>query len=169
MKKVVVWMLFVLCVVLASCRLHISMTGSNIHPEAKTVYVGTFVNNASLVNPSLSQDFTNALKNLVQNQTPLTLLDSPNADYRLEGEIVGYNVNPVAIQGDDKPAMNRLTVTIRVRFVNKFNENENFEQSFSRYADFSSTLNFTAVEGNLVEEINQALTEDVFNKTFVNW
>lgn len=159
----------VLLTAFAGCRLTISMTGSNIHPEAKTVFVGTFANNASLVNPALSQDFTNALKNLVQNQTPLTIVDSPNADYRLEGEISGYSVSPVAIQGDDKPAMNRLTVTVRVRFSNKFNENENFEQSFSRYVDFSSTLNFSSVESNLVEEINQALTEDIFNKAFVNW
>lgn len=159
----------VLLTAFAGCRLTISMTGSNIHPEAKTVFVGTFTNNASLVNPALSQDFTNALKNLVQNQTPLTIVDSPNADYRLEGEISGYSVSPVAIQGDDKPAMNRLTVTVRVRFSNKFNENENFEQSFSRYVDFSSTLNFSSVESNLVEEINQALTEDIFNKAFVNW
>lgn len=169
MKKWMGIMIMLLTTTLTGCRLTISMTGSNIHPEAKTVFIGTFVNNASLVNPSLSQDFTNALKNLVQNQTPLTIIDSPNADYRLEGEISGYSVNPVAIRGDDTPAMNRLTVTVRVKFQNRFNENENFEQSFSRYVDFSSSLNFTSVERNLVEEINVALTEDIFNKAFVNW
>jgi hypothetical protein len=65
--------------------------------------------------------------------------------------------------------MNRLTITVRVRFTNSFDENQNFDQSFSRYADYNSSLNFTAVESTLVQEINEALTEDIFNKAFVNW
>ena len=65
--------------------------------------------------------------------------------------------------------MNRLTITVRVRFTNSFDENQNFEQTFSRYANYNSSLNFTTVESTLVTEINDALTEDIFNKAFVNW
>ena len=45
----------------------------------------------------------------------------------------------MAIQGDETAAMNRLTITVSVSFTNKFDETQNFEQSFSRYADYSST------------------------------
>ena len=65
--------------------------------------------------------------------------------------------------------MNRLTITVRVRFTNKFNEDQNFEQSFSRYADYYSSQNLSSVETALVTEINEALTDDIFNKAFVNW
>ena len=122
-----------------------------------------------MVNPSLSQDFTTALKNKIQNQTPLTIINNGNGDYSLEGEITNYTVTPVAIQGNDQAAMNRLTISVRVRFTNSFDETQNFEQTFSRYADYLSTQNFTSVEGTLVEEINEALTDDIFNKSFVNW
>lgn len=167
MKKFLIFM--VTCLLLSSCRLSVSLTGGNINPNAKTVYVQTFTNNSTLVNPSLSQDFTTALKNKIQNQTPLTIINNGNGDYGLEGEITNYTVTPVAIQGNDQAAMNRLTISVRVRFTNSFDETQNFEQTFSRYADYLSTQNFTSVEGTLVEEINEALTDDIFNKSFVNW
>lgn len=154
---------------LAGCRLTVSLTGGNVDPRAKTVYIQTFRNNATLVNPTLSNEFTSALKDRIQGQTPLTIINTQNGDYRLEGEITGYSINPVAIQGDETAAMNRLTITVNVRFTNTFDDTKNFEQSFSRYVDYSSTQNFTSIESSLVNQINDALTEDIFNKAFVNW
>jgi hypothetical protein len=146
----------------------VSLTGGTVDARAKTVAITTFPNNASLVNPSLSQSFTTVLKDKIQGQTPLTIVNT-DGDYALEGEITNYVVTPVAIQGNDSPAMNRLTITVRVRFTNKFDENLNFDQSFSRYADYNSSLNFSSVEQTLVAEISEALSDDIFNKAFVNW
>ncbi len=153
---------------LVGCKMSVSLTGGTVDPRAKTVAITTFQNNASLVNPTLSQSFTTALKDKIQGQTPLTIV-STNGDYEIEGEITGYNVSPVAIQGNETAAMNRLTITVRVRFANSFDDTQNFDQSFSRYADYSSTQNLSSVESGLVEEINEALTDDIFNKAFVNW
>lgn len=167
----VVWgsaCIILLAVLLTACRMSVSLTGGTVDARAKTVAINTFPNNASLVNPSLSQTFTTALKEKIQGQTPLTIVNT-NGDYEIEGEITDYTVNPVAIQGNDSPAMNRLTITVRVRFTNSFDENQNFDQSFSRYADYNSSLNLSSVEGTLVAEITDALTEDIFNKAFVNW
>ena len=155
--------------VLTGCRINVSFTGGSVNPNAKTVFVATFPNNASLVNPNLSQEFTTALKNRIQNQTPLTIVNTRGADYDFEGTITGYSITPVALQGNDVAAMNRLTVSVRVTFRNKFEENLNFEQTFSRHTDFLSTANFTNIEAGLVDEIVTFLTEDIFNKAFVNW
>ena len=150
-------------------KLTVSTTGGTVDPKAKTAFIGTFTNNATQVNPSLSQDFTNALKNRIQSQTPLSIVNSQNADYLLTGEIIAYTITPVAIQGNDVAAMNRLTIAVRVKFVNKFDESQNFEQTFSRYTDYLSTQVFTAIESSLVSTINEAITEEIFNKAFVNW
>lgn len=168
-RKIIIFAFLGLILLLNSCRLSISMSGSNIDERATTVYVATFTNNASLINPSLSQDLTTELKNQIQNQTPLTIVNQSNADYSIEGSITNYSISPVAIQGDDVAAMNRLTITVNVSFENSFNENENFNSTFSRYVDYPSSQNFTAIESSLVAEINTALTEDIFNKAFVNW
>jgi len=164
-----------LCVVsvLVGCRVRFSLTGGSVHPSAKTVYVATFPNNASLVIPNLSQDFTAALKDRIQSQTPLTIIDLKNADYVFEGAITTYSVTPIALQGstqgNDMAAMNRLTISVRVTFKSLFEENLNFEQTFSRYSDYSSLLTFSTIEAGLVQEIVAALTEDIFNRAFVNW
>ncbi|MBR4135728.1 MAG: LptE family protein [Bacteroidales bacterium] len=163
-----IWILVMLAVVMSACKLSVSLTGGTIDARAKTVAITNFPNNASLVNPTLSQSFTTALKDKIQGQTPLTIV-SRNGDYSIEGEITGYTVSPVAIQGNETAAMNRLTITVRVRFVNSFDETQNFDQSFSRYADYSSSQNLSSVESNLVNAINEALTDDIFNKAFVNW
>jgi hypothetical protein len=169
---------FVVCGVLVllfftGCKLHVSFTGSSVNPNAKTVYVATFPNNASLVNPNLSQEFTTELKNRIQNQTPLTIIDTKNADYIFEGAIMSYNISPIALQGsqqgNDMAAMNRLTISVRVTFKNIFEENNNFEQTFSRYSDYPVTENFSNIESRLMQEIVTALTEDIFNKAFINW
>lgn len=164
-----IFLLLVTCLLLfAGCRLSVSLSGGAVDPRAKTVGITNFANNASLINPTLSQSFTTALKDKIQGQTPLTIINS-DGDYNFEGEITNYNVSPVAIQGDQTAAMNRLTITVRVRFTNSFDENLNFEQSFSRYADYSSAQNLSSVESNLVTEITEALTDDIFNKAFLNW
>ena len=169
MKKRIIYGIIIAAVVLlAGCRMSVSLTGGTVDARAKTVAITTFPNNATLINPTLSQRFTTALKDKIQGQTPLTIVDR-DGDYTIEGEITGYTVSPAAITGNDQPAMNRLTITVRVRFTNKFDETQNFEQSFSRYADYSSTQNFTSIDSSLVDQITEALTEDIFNKAFVNW
>ena len=160
--------LLLLAVFLTGCRMSVSLTGGSVDARAKTVAINTFPNNAALVNPTLSQSFTTALKDKIQGQTPLTIVDR-DGDYTIEGEITGYTVNPVAIQGNDTPAMNRLTITVRVRFYNRFDEKQNFDQSFSRYSDYYSSQNLSSVESGLVSDISEALTDDIFNKAFVNW
>lgn len=161
-------MVILLAVLLTGCRMSVSLTGGTVDARAKTVAITTFPNNATLINPTLSQSFTTVLKDKIQGQTPLTIVDR-DGDYAIEGEITGYAVNASAIQGNDTPAQNRLTITVRVRFSNKFDEDQNFDQTFSRYADYNSSMNFSSVEATLVAEISEALADDIFNKAFVNW
>ena len=164
----VVW-ITLWALVAVGCVFRLSLTGGTVDPNAKTVFVATFPNNASLVNPNLSREFTAGLKDRIQNQTPLAIVDSKNADYAFEGAITNYSVTPIALQGNDLAAMNRLSISVKVTFKNSFDDNLNFEQTFSRYSDYASELNFTAIEAGLMQEIVDFLTEDIFNKAFMNW
>jgi hypothetical protein len=144
------------------------LSGASIPEEAKTVSVGFFTNNTTLGAPSLSQRFTEKLRDVVSQQTRLALIKQ-NADLQFEGYISDYNVAPIAILSTDQAAMNRLTISVQVKYTNKFEASKNFEQVFSRFADFKSTENIAAVEADLVTEIYRQITEDVFNRAFNNW
>ena len=144
-----------------------TFSGASIPAEAKTVSVDYFPNHAQLVNPMLSNDFTNALRDAMTNQTKLDMVES-GGDIAFEGEITDYRTMPVAITGQTA-AMNRLTITVKVRFSNRFDETKDFEQSFSHYEDYPSNQDLNAVQGGLTPVIIDALVEDIFNKALVNW
>lgn len=159
--------LVMLIIPIGGCSVY-SFTGASIPPEAETVTIQYFPNKSSLVNPNLSQELTNALKDRFQSQTSLSLTDT-GGDLYFEGEIVDYKTKPVAIQGNDQAAMNRLTITVNVKFVNRFQEKMNYETTFSRYEDYSSSTSLSTVEDQLVEQIVEYLVDDIFNKSVVNW
>lgn len=166
-KKIHTLLILAVVVLMSGCGVY-SFTGASIPAEAKTVSVTYFPNNANLVQPMLSTVLTNTLRDYFMNQTSLNEVES-NGDLAIEGEIVGYETAPTAITGDQTAALNRLTITVNVRFFNKFDESKNFEQKFSQYEDYSSSLDLNAVQDDLMVTIVDKLCEDIFNKAVVNW
>ena len=164
-------MIAVLVVALAfmghSCGIY-SFSGASIPAEAKTVSVQYFPNHAQLVNPMLSNNFTNALRDAMTNQTTLDMVEA-GGDIAFEGEITDYRTSPVAITSGQTAAMNRLTITVNVRFSNRIDETKDFESSFSRYEDYPSDQDLNAVQESLTATIVEQLVEDIFNKALVNW
>ena len=149
-----------------SCGIY-SFSGASIPAEAKTVSVDYFPNHAQLVNPMLSNNLTNALRDAMTNQTTLDMVES-GGDLAFEGEITDYRTNPVAITGQTA-AMNRLTITVKVRFSNRIDDSKDFEQTFSRYEDYPSNQDLNSVQESLTATIIEQLVEDIFNKALVNW
>jgi len=159
--------LFVSIVLLCSCGVY-TFTGADIHTDIETISISFFQNKAPLVQPILSQNFTNALQDRFIQQTALTNVNT-NGDLHFEGYISDYSVKPISISSSDLANQNRLTIKIFVRFNNQIENDKSFEQSFSRYADFDSSLNLSSVEEELIDQIITELIEDIFNKAVVNW
>jgi hypothetical protein len=153
----------------AGCSVKYSFSGASIPPAAKTINIKYFPNNASLVAHGLSQKITEGLQDKFNSETNLTLVNN-GGDLVLEGSIVDYKTTPVAIQGNEQAALNRLTITLDVSFTNTIEENMSFDsRKFTRYADYSSDQPLTEVQEGLIEEISQMLIEDIFNKAVINW
>ena len=163
--------LLILLIVLQSCfSVKYSFTGASISPDVKTVSIQDFRNVAPLIKPTLSTDITEALKDRFVSQTNLQLVNY-SGDLYFEGQITGYNVKPIAIKGGENSvaSLNRLTITIKVKFSNTKDPNQDFETTFSRYVDFPSSENFNSVQDGLAEEITKQLIDDIFNKSVANW
>ncbi len=152
---------------LSACGFY-SFTGASISPEVKTVSVQYFPNRAATIEPTLSQVFTERLKDYFLQQTNLSL-ETDAGDLNFSGEITKYEVKPIAIQANEQAAQNRLTIAIKVKFENIKDESKNFEQKFSRYGDYDSSKSLAEVENDLIEQITNELAEDIFNKAVVNW
>ncbi|MCX6252486.1 MAG: LptE family protein [Bacteroidetes bacterium] len=153
----------------SSCHVSYSLTGASISPNVKTVTINYFANNAATVIPTLSTAFTDNLKDYFTSQTNLVLV-SRGGDLTIEGSITGYEpAFPTAIQGNETAAMNRMTITVNVKFTNKTNDKQNFESSFTRFADYPISEPLPSVQDGLIKTINDQLVQDIFNKAVVNW
>ena len=161
------YIVLLLALVCQGCGFY-SFTGASIPAEAKTVSVQYFPNQAQLVNPALSNDFTTALRDAMMNQTSLDMVEE-DGDLAFEGEITDYRTTPVAITTEQTAALTRLTITVNVRFFNRFDETKGFETKFTHYEDYPSDQDLNAVQESLTGTIIEALVEDVFNKALVNW
>lgn len=156
-----------ICTILLGCGAY-SFTGGNTG-DAKTIQIDFFPNNAPLVEPVLTQRFTNDLQDLFTRQTNLTLTNS-NGDLYFSGEITGFRVTPMSGTADQTAAQNRLTVTVNVRFTNKLEEKDDFEKNFSFYSDFAANAQLTGgVLDSALDEIVERLTQDIFNASVAKW
>jgi len=168
MKKFSFSVLFVLLISAQSCGIY-SFTGTNLHPDVKTVQIDYFPNNAILVEPGLSQEFTIQFQDLFLQQTNLDLVKS-GGDLQFEGEITGYKINPMTATAQQTAAQNRLTITVNVRFYNNKLEEDNFEKTFSHYYDYEANAQLT---GGLLDdafnEILERITQDIFNASVAKW
>lgn len=153
---------------LHSCGIY-SFTGTSIQPDVKTVTVNYFEYLAPKVNPSLSNMLTEAMQEKFIKLTKLELVDI-DGDLEIIGAVTGYDVKATAITANEQAAQNRLTVTVKIEFVNrKYPEESQQNKSFSAYQDFDATLSLDAVESTLCEDIVEQLCEDIFNGTVANW
>jgi len=154
----------------SSCSVNYSLSGASISPDVKSVSVQFFPNNSLLVNPALSQQFTDALKDKFISQTSLKLING-TGDLNFEGEITDYNTKPKAILENDIAAMNRLTITIRVKYSNSKDPDSkyDFDKTFTRFEDYDSSKDLGSVESDLTKKIIDQIVEDVFNQSVVNW
>ncbi len=167
-KLYVVMLLFAVSLFVTSCGIY-SFTGTSISPDVKTISIATIENRAMKVNPALSNTITNALQDKFRRLTKLEML-SEGGDLEISGMITNYDVTPTAVTSNEVASQNRLTITVKITFVNNIDEKESFkDKSFAAFQDYDSNLTLDAVEASLCDDIVEILVEDIFNATVANW
>ena len=169
MKRFIIYLavLFPTLLSVSSCGIY-SFTGTSIQPDVKTITINHFEYTAQTVNPSLSNDLTEAVRTQFRKMTRLEQVDE-EGDLEIEGQITGYDIRASAVTAGELAAQNRLTVTIKIAFTNRKYPNEDFEKSFSGYADYDSMQSLEMVQNDLCQQIIEKLVDDIFNATVANW
>lgn len=170
MKKTRILLFSFCAVLLAGCGVAIkySLSGASIPPDAKTFSVAYFPNNATMVSPILSSTLTEALVDIFTRRTRLTQVDE-GGDFAFEGEITNYTSTTSSVSSDEYALLNRLTITVKVRFTNALDESMSFNRTFTAFEDYESTQLLTEVEGTLIPLIVDKLVTDIFQASASNW
>ena len=168
--KLIIWMLLVaMTVTLSSCLISYRFNGASIdYSKTQSISIADFPNNAALVNPNLSNALSEGIRDLYSRQTRLQVLRR-GGDMELEGEIVDYNLTPMAIAANSMAAETKLTIVIKVRFTNNKAPEESFEKTYSAFQTFDSSKLLTDVQDELCNQICAELTDLIFNATLGNW
>lgn len=165
------FLLFFLLAFISGCGVY-SFTGTSI--SAETMSVLNFYNEADQGPPNMSQTFSDKMRDYFQSNTNLTLIQA-EGELQFEGTVVGYRLTPVAptSSGDpdvgDVAALTRLTITVKVVYINILDDEFDFDRTFSFYADYKNDLALTTVEDQLLEEIFDQIILDIFNASVANW
>lgn len=168
--KLIIWMILVATVVtLSSCLISYRFNGASIdYSKTQSISIADFPNNAALVNPNLSNALSEGIRDLYSRQTRLQVLRR-GGDMELEGEIVDYNLTPMAIAANSMAAETKLTIVIKVRFTNNKAPEESFEKTYSAFQTFDSSKLLTDVQDELCATMITELSENIYNDTVAKW
>ena len=162
--------MMLVAMVLEGCAISFKMNGANIdYSTTHSISVADFPNNAALVYPPLSNDLSEGIRDLYQRQTRLQVLRK-GGDLELEGEITGYTLTPMSISAADSySAETKLTMTVRVRFINNVAPEESFEKTYTAYQTFDSSRMLTDVQDELCTTMIKEIAESIYNDTVAKW
>lgn len=168
--KINIWKVFLLLaitVTIYGCGIY-KFTSVEFNKDIKTFSIQNFTMATAGGPPNLTLNFNEKLKEYYQRNTDLKFRTS-DGDLHLEGTIIAYELSPISATAGDKAAMNRLTITVQVKFTNKLQEEQNFDKDFSFYQDFPQDQSLSQVEPNLVPKILDQLVLNIFNSTAATW
>jgi hypothetical protein len=146
-----------------------SFTGTNISPEVKSISVTTFYNESGNGPSSMSQTFSEGLRDFYQNNTNLELVNE-NGDLQVRGKISYYQVENVAPNANEVASLNRLRIRVKVDYINTKDDTQSFEnKEFSFFEDFEQQTALQDVEEDLIDIIFEQIYLDIFTGTVANW
>jgi len=155
--------------ILYSCSFSYSFQGGKLNYDVvKTITIHDFPNRATLVYAPLAQVFDQALRNRYIEQTRLVPV-SNNGDIQIEGEITGYDIQGTAVKADAFASQTRLTITVKVSYINNKEPDSDVEQSFSAFREYPSERMLDEVQDGLIREIVDELIDLIYNATVANW
>lgn len=156
---------------LSSCwPTSVSFRENSMPEEWKAFYVSPLELTTSTPPPSYNGQLSESLRSGIQNNTRLKLgRDLESSQVQINGTVSNYNTSPIALQQGDNAAQNRLTITVNFVIVTPTQGLEKIQVSSTRFADYDANQNLSDVETQLLETINQQITQDVINKLLSNW
>jgi Lipopolysaccharide-assembly len=166
--KIATTFLLVCLLLNSSCKVSYGFTGADIPAGAKNFSIRYFQNFAPTSPVTYSQEITESLKDLFLAQTPLDLVKE-KGDLQFEGAVTSYAISTTAVTAEEQSASNRLSITVKIKYINTFDKTKNFEKSFTRFQNYDSSENLATVEKKLTEEINKQLTQDIFDASIGKW
>lgn len=145
-----------------------SFTGGSIPEHVSTIAIPLAEDRSIGGVPNMDQVLTDFLIERFVQQTRLALEpDESAADALLDVAIERYQNQPAAVTGDEVAALNRVTITVRVTYLDRVEDRERLARSFSNYADYDAAD--IALEEETAAAVLEQLAADIFTAATSDW
>jgi hypothetical protein len=156
----------VIPLLLNSCEVQYAMVDGSI--DADTYSVDIFEVQAANAPAGYGSIFTEFLRDFIVSRSKLKMVKE-NAEIEISGKVTSYFTTPVAVQSNEVAALNRLTISVKVSVINNKEEKQSFEKVFTQFSDYDSSNDLSTVEDQLLEDINEKISQDILNQLSSNW
>lgn len=151
------------------CTVSYKLNGASIdYNTIKTITLETFSNRAAYQWAPMAPMFNNTLSDRYNSQTKLRQVKR-DGDLVLSGEILSYDQTNKSISADGYSSMVQLRMTVKVKFTNNKQHNDDFDKTFSANREYDSSQQLSAVQEELVQQMIDDIVDQVFNATVANW
>ena len=158
-----------LLLLLNACSVSYKFNGASIdYTKTKTIQINDFPIRSAYVWGPMANIFNNQLKDQYANHTKLIQVKR-NGDLKIDGEITRYEQRNKSVSAEGYSAQTELSMTVNVRFTNNVNHNEDFERQFTASASYETTMSLNSVQEELVTEMIENITDQIYNATVANW
>lgn len=162
-------LLTVAALLLTACSVSYKFNASSINYEVvKTITIEDFANRASYVWGPMAPMFNTELQDIYVQQTRLQQVKR-GGDLQIGGEIVAYDQYNKSVSAEGYSSVVELKMVVNVRYTNNTNHSEDFERTFSASCEYDATQQLSAVQEELVTQMIEEITEQIFNATVANW
>ena len=165
MKRILLFAL--LGMIFTSCY---SFKGVSIPPDMKTFYVRQVNLNpsASLAPADSPERFMEQFREKIRSQSSLKWNEvDPNIEF--DCEITSYRVSNEANQQGNQVSLNKLTISVKVGFINNNDPEEDWNKSYSFGIPFDPSEDLQEVQDGYIQDIFEQISENIFNDAFTNW
>jgi hypothetical protein len=167
MHRIDVILLLLTLPLINGCKIY-RFTDASVNPNIKTITISNFPNLAPIQVPSIAPEMVDRIQNKFIRETNLTLVPE-NGDIEIDGVIVEYLIDPVAVTQTETVAQNRLTIGVRIDFKNRLEPDKNFSTTFRELEIYPADLSGSDVDNRIAPIVMDKLVQTIFNKAFVNW
>lgn len=151
------------------CTVSYKLNGASIdYNTIKTITLETFSNRAAYQWAPMAPMFNNTLSDRYNSQTKLRQVKR-DGDLVISGEIVSYDQTNKSISADGYSSMVQLKMTVKVKFTNNKQHNDDFDKTFTANREYDSSQQLSAVQEELVQQMIDDIVDQVFNATVANW
>jgi hypothetical protein len=168
-RHVAIVALITLALTVSGCAYY-SFTGATIPSNLETIAIPLAQDNTVSPISTLGRDLTDQLTERFVERTRLSLTtNESNADALLNARIQRYTNEPSGVSADERATVNRVTIQVRVEYVDQTNDEALLDRTFSGFGEYDPVEDGVEGERQAAQVALQRVADDIFTSATSNW